>query len=298
MSYSANYSGSTAKNLNSNFYTVKKKGKFSIGKTILYIFLTVLGIVCFLPFYFMIINCTHSSVDIAQKLLIFPGLEFLDNYTRMTKLVPIWKGMFNSIVIAVSATVLSGYFGALTSFGFAKYKFKGKEFLFAIVLGSLIVPQQIALAGISEVMYSLHLMNNRLALIIPAIANPAMVFFTRYYIQAAVSDSVLESARMDGCSEFRIFNSIVIPMIIPSLATMSIFTFIGSWNSYLLPLFILNTQEKYTMPLMAALAKGVYQNDYGAVYAAIAMSMLPVMIVFSFCSKYIIGGLTAGAVKE
>jgi multiple sugar transport system permease protein len=298
MSYSANYSGATAKNLNSNFYTVKKKGRFSIGKSILYVFLTALAVICFLPFYFMIINCTHSSTDIAQKLLLFPGLEFLENYNRMTELVPIWSGMANSLMIAVSATILSGYFGALTSFGFAKYKFKGKEFLFAIVLGSLIVPQQIALAGISKVIYTLGLVDNRLALIIPAIANPAMVFFTRYYIQSAVSDSVLESARMDGCSEFRIFNSIVVPMIVPSLATMSIFTFIGSWNSYLLPLFILNTQEKYTMPLMTALAKGVYQNDYGAVYSCIAMSMLPIIIVFSFCSKYIISGLTAGAVKE
>ncbi|MDP4180990.1 MAG: carbohydrate ABC transporter permease [Bacillota bacterium] len=285
MSYSANYSGATAKNLNGNFNTVKKKGSFSIGKGILYIFLSLLAVVCALPFYFMIINSTHSSADIAQKFLLLPGLDFLDNYNRMIKLVPIWTGFFNSLVIATCATVLSGYFGALTSFGFAKYKFKGKEFLFAIVLASLIVPQQIALVGFYKVVSSIHLMNNRAALVIPAIASASVVFFVRYYIQSAVSDSVMESARMDGCGEFRIFNSIILPMIVPSLATMSIFTFIGSWNSYLLPLFILSDQNKYTVPLMTALSKGVYQNDYGAVYACIAISMMPIIVVFSFCSK-------------
>jgi len=297
MSYSANYSGATLKNMN-NLNVVKKKSKFSISKMFLYIGLIALAIVCFLPFYFMLINATHTSDEIAQTLQYLPGFAFFDNYSRMIKLVKIWTGFGNSLLIATSATVLSGYFGAMTAFGFAKYKFKGKEFLFSIVLASLIVPQQIALVGLYKVMSTLNLVDNRLALIIPAIASAAVVFFVRYYIQSAVSDSVMESARMDGCGEFRMFNSIILPMIVPSLATMSIFTFISSWNSYLVPLFLLSTESKFTVPLMTALSKGVYQNDYGAVYVCIAMSMLPIMIAFSFFSKYIIGGLTAGAVKE
>jgi multiple sugar transport system permease protein len=194
--------------------------------------------------------------------------------------------------------VLSAYFGAMTAFGFAKYKFKGREYLFAVVLASLIIPPQIALVGFFDICVRLHLRDSLLALIIPAIANASIVFFVRYYIQSAISDSVMESARIDGCGEFKIFNRIILPMIIPSIATMSIFTFITSWNSYLLPLLILGSESKYTMPLWTALAKGTYQNDYGAVNVCIALSMLPVMVVFMFCSKYIIGGLTAGAVKE
>ncbi len=298
MSYSANYSGATAKNLNSNLNVVRKKKNITAGKIVLYVFLILLAVICFLPFYIMLINSTHSNADLAQKLNILPGGEFLKNYNRMIQLVHIWGGFKNSIIISVFATVLSGYFGALTAFGFAKYKFKGKEFLFGIVLASLIIPPQIALVGFYDICTKLKLMDNLLALILPAIASATVVFFVRYYIQSAVSDSIMESARMDGCGEFKIFNRIILPMIIPSIATMSIFTFITSWNSYLLPLLILSTDSKYTVPLWTALSKGTYQNDYGAVYVCIAISIIPVMVVFAFCSKYIIGGLTAGAVKE
>jgi multiple sugar transport system permease protein len=297
MSYSANYSGATAPNLNNNL-VVKKKRSISVPKIILYIFLIGLAFLCFVPFYIMMINSTHNNADLAQKLNILPGAAFLDNYNRMIKLVHIWEGFKNSIIVSVSCTLLAAYFGALTAFGFAKYKFKGREGLFGIVLASLIIPPQIALVGFYDICTKLNLMDNLLALIIPSIANASIVFFVRYYIQTAVSDSVMESARLDGCGEFKIFNRIVLPMIIPSLATMSIFAFIWSWNSYLIPLLILSSQELYTVPLWTALSKGTYQNDFGAVYVCIAMSMVPIIIVFSFCSKYIIGGLTAGAVKE
>jgi multiple sugar transport system permease protein len=298
MSYSANYSGATAKNLNSNFKVVKKKKNVSVTNIITYIFFIALAVICFVPFYIMIMNSTQTNDMVAQQLCLWPGTAFFDNYGRMIKLVPIWSGFKNSLIVAVFATLLAAYFGAMTAFGFAKYKFKGKEPLFAVVLMSLIIPPQIALVGFFDVCNKLHLRDNLLALIIPAIASATIVFFVRYYIQQTVPDSVMESARIDGCGEFKIFNRIVIPMIIPSIATMSIFTFITSWNSYLLPLLILGSESKYTMPLWTALSKGTYQNDYGAVNVCIALSMLPIMIVFLFCSKYIIGGLTAGAVKE
>lgn len=298
MSYSANYSGATARNLNNNFKVVKKKSNITVTTIILYLCFAVLAIICFVPFYIMIMNSTQTNDVVAQELSFLPGTAFFENYGRMIKLVPIWDGFKNSLIVSVCATILAAYFGALTAFGFAKYKFKGKETLFTIVLMSLIIPPQIALVGFFDICNRLHLRDSLLALIIPAIASATIVFFVRYYIQQSVSDSVMESARIDGCGEFRIYNRIVLPMIIPSIATMSIFTFITSWNSYLLPLLILGSNSKYTMPLWTALAKGTYQNDYGAVNVCIALSMLPIMIVFLFCSKYIIGGLTAGAVKE
>ncbi len=264
---------------------------------ILFILLTLLAIVCFFPFYIMIINSTQTNAVLSQQLALVPGGEFINNYLRMNELVHIWTGFKNSLIIAVSATALSGYFGALTAYGFAKFKFKLSKPLFAVVLSSIIVPPQLAIVGFYDICNKLHLVNSFGSLIIPAIANASLVFFVRYYIQDAVPDSVLESARLDGCGELKIFNRIVLPMIIPSIATMSIFTFVNLWNSYLIPLFMLSDDDKYTVPIKVALAKGVYQNDYGAVYSGIALSIIPIMIVFSFCSKYIIGGLTAGAVK-
>lgn len=264
---------------------------------ILFILLALLAIVCFFPFYIMIINSTQTNAVLSQQLALVPGGEFINNYLRMNELVHIWTGFKNSLIIAVSATALSGYFGALTAYSFAKFKFKLSKPLFAVVLSSIIVPPQLAIVGFYDICNKLHLVNSFGSLIIPAIANASLVFFVRYYIQDAVPDSILESARLDGCGELKIFNRIVLPMIIPSIATMSIFTFVNSWNSYLIPLFMLSDDEKYTVPIKVALAKGVYQNDYGAVYSGIALSIIPIMIVFSFCSKYIIGGLTAGAVK-
>jgi len=269
-----------------------------VTRNILYVFFLLLAVICFLPFYFMMINATHTSADIAQKLSFLPGGSLLDNYNRMQTLINIWRGFVNSLIISVSSVILSGYFGALTAYGFAKFKIKGKNILFGIVLGSLIIPSQLAIVGLFDVIVKLHLIDNLAALVIPSIASASIVFFVRYYIESAVPDSVLDSARIDGCGEFMIFNRIILPMIIPSIATMSIFTFINSWNSYLIPLFVLNSQDKFTVPLLAVQAKGVYQNDYGAVYTTIFMSMVPILVMFAFCSRYIISGLTTGAVKE
>lgn len=270
------------------------------GRIVLYVFLILLAVICLLPFYIMIISATHTSEDIATKLLLLPGNAFVDNYVRMITTVQyFWNSYKNSLIISTSATALSAYFGALAAYGFAKYKFKGNKILFWVVLCSMMVPVQLGMLGFFRVVQASHfLVNSHLALIIPAIANANLVFFIKLYIESAVPDSIIESARIDGCGEFKIFNRIVIPMIVPSIATMSIFTFIGTWNSFLIPLIVLYDEKKYTVPLMTAMAKGVYRTDFGAVYVTIALAVIPIMIVFAFCSKYIIGGLASGAVKE
>lgn len=286
----------TKKELGRPFKT--STGKKNLSTITLYFLLILLAILCFLPFYMMMINATHTSNDIATQLNILPGEAFADNYKRMMESVNMWQGFKNSLIISVSSTALAAYFGALTAYGFSKYHFKGSKVLFGILLGSMMFPSQLGLIGFFKVCSELHLINKHLALIIPAIANANFVFFVKLYMDAAVPNEIVESARIDGCGEFKIFNKIVLPMITPSIATMSIFTFIASWNSYLVPLVVLYDEQKYTVPILTAMAKGVYRTDFGAVYVAIAMSMVPIMVVFAFCSKYIIGGLTAGAVKQ
>lgn len=272
--------------------------KSKVSKVILYIFLILLAVICFMPFYVMIINCTQSSSDIASKLLFLPGKSFMDNYHRMMASVNMWNGFKNSLIISVSTTVLSGYFGAMTAFAFSKYRFKGRKILFIIILATMMFPSQLVMIGFFKVCTVFGLINNRLSLIIPGIANANFVFFVKLYTDSTVNNAILESARIDGCGEFRMFNKIVLPIISPSIATMSMFTFINTWNSYLIPLVVLYDEKKYTVPIMTAMAKGVYRTDYGATYMCIALSMIPIMIVFLFCSKYIIAGLSAGAVKE
>lgn len=262
-----------------------------------YILLILLTLICLVPFYIMIINSTHTNGEIAAKLWILPGTALLDNYHRLLESVPIWKGFANSLFIAVAVTVVSGYFSALTAYGFSRYKFKGNKILYAVVLGSMMIPMQLGFIGFYQLISKMHLLNSYIPLIIPSIANASSVFFIKGYTDGAVHESLIEAARIDGSSEFAIFNKIGLPLIMPSVATMSIFTFIGTWNNYLTPLILITDMEKYTLPIMQVVAKGVYKTEFGAIYTCIAISVVPIMIAFAFLSKKIIGGLTIGGVK-
>ena len=262
-----------------------------------YILLILLTLICLVPFYIMIINSTHTNGEIAAKLWILPGTALLDNYHRLLESVPIWKGFANSLFIAVAVTVVSGYFSALTAYGFSRYKFKGNKILYAVVLGSMMIPMQLGFIGFYQLISKMHLLNSYIPLIIPSIANASSVFFIKGYTDGAVHESLIEAARIDGSSEFSIFNKIGLPLIMPSVATMSIFTFIGTWNNYLTPLILITDMEKYTLPIMQVVAKGVYKTEFGAIYTCIAISVVPIMIAFVFLSKKIIGGLTIGGVK-
>ncbi|NSW10288.1 carbohydrate ABC transporter permease [Enterococcus faecalis] len=266
-------------------------------KILIYIFLIALTILSLIPFYLVMINSTHSSSDIVTKINLFFGNAILDNYETMQSKVNIWNGFKNSLLISVPYTICTGYFGAMTAFGFAKYDFKGKNFFFAILLGSMMLPSQLSIIGFYQLNLKLHLLNTFWPFIIPGIANASAVFFLKGFIEQSITDSMLEAARVEGCSEFKIFNRIVLPLITPGVATMCIFNFVSSWNNYLGPLVILSDNQKYTMPVMISAIKGLYLSNYGAMYLAIAISVLPVIIVYLFGSKFIINGLTAGSDK-
>ena len=263
----------------------------------MYAFLFFLLLLSIIPFYLVIVNSTHSSIDIVTKLNIGIGSNLKENYTTMQTYINIWHGFANSLYIAIPYTFFTGYFGALTAFGFAKYKFKGKDFLFTIVLASMMLPSQLSIIGFYQLNLSLKLLNSYLPFILPGIANATAVFFLRGIIAQSIPNSMMEAARMEGCSEFRIFNMLVLPCVKPGVATMCIFNFVSCWNNYMGPLIIMTNSDKYTMPVMIAMVKGLYQTNYGAMYLAISISIVPIVLVYLFCSKYIINGLTAGADK-
>ncbi len=263
----------------------------------IWLLLIVLTLLCVVPFLVVFVNSTHSSLDIVTKFHLLPGDALSENYQTMQKLVDIWRGFFNSIVITVPFTLLTGYFGAFTAYGFAKYKFRFQNVLYAIVLASMMIPSQLSIIGFYRLCLKLGLTNSYLPFIIPGIANATTVFFLRGMIEQSISDSMIEAPRIEGCSEFGIFNRIVLPCIMPGVATMCIFNFVASWNAYMGPLIILQRKELYTMPVMISMIKGLYVTNYGAMYLAVAISVIPIMIVFAIFSRYIIDGLTAGSEK-
>ncbi|MCD7035306.1 carbohydrate ABC transporter permease [Metabacillus sp. GX 13764] len=261
--------------------------------------MAVLAIVCLVPFLMMLVNATRSNDDILTGFTLVPGASLIENYKTMMDYVNVWTGFKNSLFISVTVTILSGYFSALTAYGFAFYTFKGKNFLFVIMLVMMMVPGQLGLIGFYELSKTLGILDTYIPLIVPAVASPFVVFFLRQYILTTLHPSLIEAARIDGASEFKIFHIVALPIMMPAVATMSIFTFIGSWNNYIMPLVLIFSPEKYTLPVLMGFLKGsqVAQN-LGSMYLGIAISVVPIMVAFFFLSKYIINSISAGAIKE
>lgn len=273
---------------------------YKIKKTILYVALIVLAITCLLPFLLMIVNATRKGSDILTSFTLLPGSSLQENWKLVSDYFNIFQGFGNSLLIAIPATILTGYFSAMTAFALSKYKFKGSKLLFMVILIFMMIPSQLGLLGFYDLVSYLKLVNSYIPLILPAVAAPGVVFFLKQYTDAILSPALLEAARIDGAGELYIFHRIVVPILIPGIATMSISTFITHWNNYLIPMIILNKKEKFTLPLLIASLKSSTDitANQGATYLAVAISVVPVIVVFCFCSKYIISSITAGGVKE
>lgn len=267
---------------------------------LLYFFLIFLAIACIIPFYITIINATRSGQQINRGFSMLPGDALKENWTVLFNYINLFRGFWNSLKIAIPCTILGAYFSALTAFALAVYKFKGDKIIFYTMVIFMMIPGQLSLIGFYNLISSLHMIDSYVPLIVPAIAQAGTVFFLRQYILSVLPMSLLEAGRIDGGKEISMFHSIVIPIMMPGIATMSIGGFIGSWNSYLVPMLILNTPEKFPLPVMMTTlsASQDITNNLGAKYLAIAISVVPVCIAFCFLSKYIISSISAGAVKE
>ena len=273
---------------------------FKIKKTILYILLILLATMCLLPFLLMIVNATRSGSEIVTSFTLIPSTHTLENWKTVSSYFNLFLGMWNSVKVAVPATALTAYFSALTAYGLAMYRFKGNKTLFTVILIFMMIPGQLGLIGFYNLCTKLHIVNTYIPLIVPAIAAPGTVFFLRQYVLSVMPPSLIEAARIDGAGELYIFHRIAIPIMSPGIATMAIMAFIGNWNNYLLPMIILNKNEKFTLPVMMATLKAStdIQRNQGAIYLAVAISVITILIGFCFCSKYIISSISAGSVKE
>ena len=273
---------------------------FKIKKALLYLFLCLLGAACLLPFLLMIVNATRSGNEIATYFTFIPSTYLAENWKRVTEYFNLFQGMWNSLKIAVPATLLTAYFSALTAYALAMYKFRLNKIVFGAILVFMMIPGQLSLIGFYNLVTQMHLINSYIPLIIPAIAAPGTVFFLRQYCQSSLPPTLIEAARIDGATELYSFHRIALPIMAPGIATMSIMGFIGNWNSYLVPMLIINKKAK--MPLSVLIttlnASLDIQANQGAIYLAVAISVIPILLVFSVFSKYIISSISAGAVKE
>lgn len=273
---------------------------YTIKKTILYVCITLLAVMCLTPFAMMMVNATRTSDQIVKGFSLIPGSALAHNWEVVFSYFNLFKGMLNSLIVALPATFLGAYFPAMTAYGLACYDFKGNKLIFWVILIFMMIPGTLSMIGFYQLCATLHITNSYIPLIVPAIAGTGTVFFLRQYIISSLSPSLVEAARMDGASELYIFHRIVIPIVFPAIATFSIMSFIGNWNNYLLPMIILNNPQKYTLPVQLASLRSSTDitENYGAIYLCIAISMVPIILVFITFSKYIISSVSAGAVKE
>ncbi len=270
-------------------------------RSMIYVFCTFLSLMALLPFWLMIVNATRSSTQISQGVSLIPSGALANNWAviQKTKNFDVFLGLRNSAIISFGSTILGVYFSALTAYGFEVYHFKGRKFLWAVVMAIIMIPGQVTGTGFTMFMYQLKLTNNFIPLIIPAIAGASTVFFFRQYLQSNLQISLVEASRIDGAGEFYTYNRIIMPIMIPAMATMGIMAMIGSWNNYLTPLMLLTKAEMKTLPMLVNNLRGdVYRTEYGSIYLGLTMTALPLMIVYFAFSKYIIAGVALGGVKE
>ncbi len=296
-------------NMKSVYGNVKDNYSFKIKlkSGILVLWFVILTIICLLPIYILVINATRSHTDIANGLSILPSDYLKKNWsTVFTKpefklIFSAFHGYKNSLIITVCSTFLTVFFSALTAYGIHVYDFKLKEISYSVILLVMMVPMQVTSAGFIAFMSDLKLTNTYWPLILPAIAAPGVVYFMRSYMKSSFPLDIVEAARIDGCGEFRTFVSIAIPMMKPAIAVQAIFAFIASWNNFYTPNMILISVDlkQKTLPMMvSALQSSDKLNDYGAIYLAIALAIIPIIIAYVFLSRFIIAGVALGGVKE
>lgn len=278
-----------------------KKKSNAVVMTLIYVLCILLAILSILPFLVMVVNSTRSTVQIqAHAISLIPSKYLVNNFKILTgKSFNPMRGFVNSMIISVGSTACTVYFSTLTAFAIVAYDWKLRQAFFTFIMAILMIPTQLVTIGYYQMIYKVHMTNNFLPLILPAIAAPTCVFFMRQFMVPSLHLDLLNSARIDGAKEFYTFNKIVIPIMKPAIATQAIFSFVSSWNNLFLPLVLLTRQEKYTMPIMVSLLKGdIYKTEYGSIYLGLTLTVLPIFVVYFLLSKYIIAGVALGGVKE
>jgi multiple sugar transport system permease protein len=250
------------------------------------------------PFWFTFVFATHGRAAIFNSPPpVWFGSALLGNIDLLTERLPFWRNLGMSVYVAVLTTALNLLLCALAGYAFAVYEFRFKKPLFAVVLGSMMLPSFLNMIPSFMVMDVLGWIDEPRALYVPAAASALGIFMMRQYIGSAIPKDLLDAARMDGCNEFRIFWSVVLPLLGPALGTLGLITFIASWNNFMAPLVVMRSVEHYTLPLALRSMQSPNNTEWGALMAGSAIAMLPLLVAFFFSARRLVAGLTSGAVR-
>jgi multiple sugar transport system permease protein len=261
--------------------------------------LLILGILLMVgPFLWMLLGSLKPQAEfLVTSPTFLPKVPTIDNYERLFGKLDFPRFFFNSSVVALVVTVGNVLFCPMLGYALAKLQWRGKRLIMGLVLATLMVPAGITLIPNFVLMRNLGLVNTYPGLILPFLVGPFGVFLTRQFMYG-IPDELLEAARIDGASEWRIFRQIVIPITVPVLATLGILTFLGSWNNFLYPLVMAQEPQMYTLPVaLATFATGQYQADHGMLMAGSVVLVVPVLIIFVLFQRWITEGIATTGLK-
>jgi cellobiose transport system permease protein len=262
----------------------------------------VVGVVLSMfPFYWSLVLATNTSRDVFRyppRLL--PGTHLAENVRHVLDNIDFFGSMLNTLIVAVSVTVLVLFFDSLAAFTFAKYRFPGRSALFGLLMVIFMLPGQLSIIPQYLIMVKIGWVGTLQALIVPAAVNAFGIFWMRQYISRALPDELLDAARIDGASFFRIYRTICLPMIRPGLAFLGIYTFVGTWNDYIWPLVVLTDPNKITLQVALAqlnLGHGAAQTDYAMLMAGTLMAVTPLLLAFTLFARNFVADLAKGSVQ-
>jgi len=264
-----------------------------------YTFVIVAVVVTLVPIYWIVVASTLTERAIfatAQNPQLLPGGEFLNNFQALQERANFVRSIGNSILIAVVYTILSLILCSMGGFAFAKYEFRFKEPIFYLILATLVLPIQLLVIPLFLLMSKIGMTNSYWAIILPWAANPLGIFLMRQNMKS-IPDALLESARIDGATEFQLYYRIALPTMKSSLAALAIVLFLFQWNLFLFPLVVLQ-QEKYTIPVAISDLVGAQRAYFDQIMVAAALSIIPLFLVFLFLQRHFVSGILAGSIKE
>jgi multiple sugar transport system permease protein len=269
-------------------------------RILVYALLFSLLIVIFIPIWLLIVNATRSTTEIQQGLSLLPSTHMIENYEILIgRGLNMPRGFANSLFLAVASTVVTVYFSLLTAYGLVVYNFKGRKAISNFIIVLVMIPLQLSIIGFYRFMSKLGLTDNYLSLILPLLANAGAVFFGKQYFESIMIQDLIDAARIDGANELGIFHLVMLPLAIPGAATLGIFAFIASWNNFFNAFILISSLQKYTLPMLVQTMRGdVYRTEYGAIYLGLAITIVPIIIIYAIFSRYIVSGIALGAVKE
>ncbi len=273
--------------------------KFSMSKLFVYALLVIAAFLSIFPLYWMFVMATnHNSAINSVPPAFIPGSELVTNFTNVINTIDFMGAIWNSLIVSTVATIGVLFLCSLAGFAFAKFEFKGKNFLFVAILVTMMIPPQLGLIPQYIIITKLDWLNDLKAIIVPGLIDAFGIFWMRQYISSNVPDELVDAAKIDGCTNFRVYWNIAVPVIIPAFATLAIIKFMYIWNDFLWPLVVLRDESSFTIQVALRGLIDNYVRDNGMILSGTFWATVPLIIIFLLLNRLFIQSLTEGAVKS